>query len=58
MPKNAAALRKEALRLLALADAEKDPALRNSFIHLALQNAEMAFEIEQQERMKDSTPPR
>lgn len=56
MPQDAAALRSEVLRLLAVADSENDPALRNALIHLALQNAEIAFEIERQERTRAPKP--
>jgi len=56
MVKDPAELRREALRLLALADAENDPAVRDAFIHLALQNADLAFEIEARERAKNPKP--
>jgi len=56
MPTDAPALRKEVLRLLALADAENDPALRSSFIRLALEYAEEAFELVRQEKLEDPKP--
>lgn len=56
MVKDPAELRKEALRLLGLADAENDPAVRNAFIQLALQNADLAFAIETRARAKNSKP--
>lgn len=56
MSNDAGELRKEAIRLLDLADASASSTMRDAFIRLALLYAELAFKSEKADGEKSSSP--
>ena len=56
MSSNAGELRKEAIRLLDLADTSANPTMRDAFIRLALLYAELALKSEKAKGEKSPSP--